>query len=183
MVDYISILLFYVHLGPIIHLFIYFIQFKAILMFLNALFGLPWLCAAPVRTLAHWASLSVYSTSHIPGVKPKLVKVHEQRLTAVLVHLSIGRILISHFSCILLLNYIDIIKGLILFAKPLLRLIPVPVLFGIILYFGVVSLSGTQLFERIKLIFIPFKYCPNVAYARGVNKFYFYLYLIFFADN
>lgn len=60
-------------------------------------------------------------------------------------------------------------KGLCLLAKSVLKMIPVSVLFGIILYFGVVSLSGTQLFERIKLIFIPSKYCPNVIYARGVS--------------
>lgn len=117
-------------------------------MTFNSFFGLPWLCTAPVRTLAHWASLCVYSSSHIPGVKPKLVKVNEQRLTNVFVHLAIG---------------------LCLFAKSTIKLVSVPILFGIILYFGIVSLSGTQLFERIKLIFIPFKYCPNMAYARGVS--------------
>ena len=49
------------------------------------------------------------------------------------------------------------------------KLIPVPVLFGVFLYFGIVSLSGTQLFERVKLIFIPFKFCPNLPYANGVR--------------
>jgi hypothetical protein len=47
-------------------------------------------------------------------------------------------------------------------------MVPVSVLFGIFLYFGIVSLSGTQLYERIKLMFIPSKYCPSVVYARGV---------------
>lgn len=60
-------------------------------------------------------------------------------------------------------------KGLCLLAKGTLKMIPVSVLFGIFLYFGIVSLSGTQLYERIKLIFIPSKYCPNVVYARGVR--------------
>ena len=36
------------------------------------------------------------------------------------------------------------------------------------MYFGIVSLSGTQLFERVKLLFIPYKYCPNMPYANGV---------------
>ena len=49
-------------------------------------------------------------------------------------------------------------------------MIPISVLFGIFLYFGIVSLSGTQLYERIKLIFIPSKYCPNHVYARGVSR-------------
>ncbi|CAF0718290.1 unnamed protein product [Brachionus calyciflorus] len=120
----------------------------AFLMNVNSLFGLPWMCAAPVRTLAHWASLTVYSKAYIPGEKPKLIDVKEQRLTNICVHLAIG-------VCLL--------------AKTALKMIPVSVLFGIFLYFGIVSLSGTQLYERIKLIFIPSKYCPNVIYARGVR--------------
>ncbi len=52
------------------------------------------LCAAPVGTIAHWASLSIYSSSLIPGEKPKLVDVKEQRVTNLLVHIAIG---INHF--------------------------------------------------------------------------------------
>jgi hypothetical protein len=48
------------------------------------------LCAAPVGTIAHWASLSIYSSSLIPGEKPKLVDVKEQRVTNLLVHIAIG---------------------------------------------------------------------------------------------
>jgi hypothetical protein len=100
-----------------------------------------------VRTLAHWASLTVYSKTYVPGEKAKLIDVKEQRLTNISVHLAIG---------------------LCLFGKMALAKIPIPVLFGIFLYFGVVSSSGTQLYERIKLLFIPSKYCPSVVYARGV---------------
>ena len=121
----------------------------ALMMNLNSFFGLPWTCAAPVRTLAHWTSLTVYSKTYVPGEKPKLVHVKEQRLTNILVHFLIG-------AC--------------LFARFALHMIPVAVLFGIILYFGIVSLSGTQLYERIRLIFIPSKYIPShMVYARGVR--------------
>jgi hypothetical protein len=48
------------------------------------------MCAAPIRTLAHWASLTVYSSTYIPGEKPKLIEVKEQRLTNICVHLAIG---------------------------------------------------------------------------------------------
>ena len=129
----------------------------ALMMTFNAFFGLPWMCAAPVRTLAHWASLTIYSSSYIPGEKPKLLKIKEQRVTSILVHISIA----------ICLN-----------AKYLLKLIPVPVLFGIFLYFGIVSLSGTQLYERIKLILIPFKYCPNEPYAIGVKPYKRNLYTV-----
>lgn len=43
-----------------------------------------------VRTLAHWASLTVYSTTYVPGEKPKLMTVREQRVTNICVHLAIG---------------------------------------------------------------------------------------------
>jgi solute carrier family 4 (anion exchanger), member 1 len=65
-------------------------------------------------------------------------------------------------------------------------MIPISVLFGIFLYFGIVSLSGTQLYERIKLLFIPPKYCPNVVYARGVINymiiliFFYYIIIIYY---
>jgi hypothetical protein len=122
----------------------------ASMMVLNSFFGLPWLCTAPVRTLAHWASVSVYSASFIPGEKQKLIRVREQRLTNIVVHICIGLCFLS---------------------KALLRKIPVNALFGIFLYFGVVSLSGTQLFERVKLLFVPYKYCPNIGYSKGVRPF------------
>lgn len=56
-------------------------------------------------------------------------------------------------------------------ARSFLKKMPVCVLFGIFLYFGIVSLSGTQLFERIKLMFKPSKYRSNAAYSRAVCKF------------
>ncbi len=64
-------------------------------MTFNSFFGLPWLCAAPVRTLAHWASLTTYQQSNIPGEKVKLVSVKEQRVTSLLVHLAIGIFIFS----------------------------------------------------------------------------------------
>ena len=65
-----------------------------------------------------------------------------------------------------------------MFAKCALKLIPVPVLFGIFLYFGIVSLSGTQLFERVKLVFVPCKHLPNLPYAKGVSTRQFYVFFI-----
>ena len=54
-------------------------------------------------------------------------------------------------------------------AKSFLRLIPVSVLFGLLLHFGVVSFSGTQLYDRILYLFMPLKNTPNWSYARGVR--------------
>ncbi len=69
----------------------------SLMMVFNSFFGLPWLCAAPVRTVAHWASLTTYSETHIPGEKSKLVAVSEQRISALLVHIGIGEHLVLLF--------------------------------------------------------------------------------------
>ena len=118
-----------------------------VLISISGLFGLPWICAAPVRSIAHVASLSRYSKTHAPGEKPRLIDIKDQRLTNIGVHILIG--------CTI-------------FAGPIIRKIPVAALFGIFLYFGIVSIPGTQLFSRVKMIFIPAKYHPNVGYLRRV---------------
>lgn len=62
-----------------------------LLTFACALFGLPWMCAATVRTMAHVSALSSYSRTHAPGEKPHLLGVKEQRFTNFAVHLFIGQ--------------------------------------------------------------------------------------------
>ena len=43
-------------------------------------------------------------------------------------------------------------------------------LFGVFLYLGVSSMSGVQMFERIKLLLMPVKYHPSVGYVRRVSS-------------
>lgn len=43
--------------------------------------------------------------------------------------------------------------GLSVLMAPLLRLIPMAVLFGVFLYMGVASMSGVQLFERLATVY------------------------------
>lgn len=62
------------------------------LTLLGGLFGLPWMCAATVRTVAHVSALSEYSRTHAPGEKPQLLGVKEQRVTNFAVHLLIGNL-------------------------------------------------------------------------------------------
>lgn len=52
---------------------------------------------------------------------------------------------------------------------PILKYIPVAVLFGVFLYMGVASLGGSQLYERILLLFKPIKHHPQVPYVRRVS--------------
>ncbi|KAK7501372.1 hypothetical protein BaRGS_00007497 [Batillaria attramentaria] len=119
-----------------------------LLTFLCSLFGLPWMCAATVRTMAHVSALSSYSRTHAPGEKPHLLGVKEQRLTNFIVHCLIG---------------------LSLLLGPVLRAIPVMALFGVFLYLGFSAMSGVQMFERIKLLLMPVKYHPSVGYVRRVH--------------
>ncbi|CAF2519471.1 unnamed protein product [Rotaria sp. Silwood2] len=131
------------------------ILIAGVLISISGLFGLPWICAAPVRSIAHVASLSKYSKTHAPGEKPRLIDIKDQRLTNIGVHILIG--------CTI-------------FAAPIIRKIPVAALFGIFLYFGIVSISGTQLFSRLKMMFIPTKYHPNVGYLRRIRQMKRYAY-------
>jgi len=54
--------------------------------------GAPFMVAATVRSVAHVSALSVFSRTHAPGENPKLVQVFEQRLTALAVHILIGKL-------------------------------------------------------------------------------------------
>lgn len=55
------------------------------------LFGVPWMCAATVRTVSHLQSLSVMTRKNPPGVRPKLDYIIDQRLTNFLVSFCIGK--------------------------------------------------------------------------------------------
>lgn len=55
-----------------------------------SLLGLPWMCAATVRSVQHQNALAIMSRSHAPGEKPYLLRIKEQRLTNVAIHVLIG---------------------------------------------------------------------------------------------
>ncbi|XP_054827076.1 anion exchange protein 3 [Eublepharis macularius] len=115
---------------------------------LCALFGLPWLTAATVRSITHVNALTVMSKAIAPGEKPKIEEVKEQRVTGVLIASLVG---------------MSIVMGNVL------RKIPLAVLFGIFLYMGVTSLTGIQLYERLLLIFMPSKHHPDHVYVVKVK--------------
>ncbi|KAL8182974.1 UNVERIFIED_CONTAM: Anion exchange protein 3 [Gekko kuhli] len=115
---------------------------------LCALFGLPWLTAATVRSITHVNALTVMSKAVAPGEKPKIEEVKEQRVTGMLIAGLVG---------------LSIVMGNVL------RQIPLAVLFGIFLYMGVTSLTGIQLYERLLLIFMPSKHHPDHVYVVKVK--------------
>lgn len=108
--------------------------------------------AATVLSINHVNSLKLESECSAPGEKPQFLGVREQRVTHIMIFLTIG--------------------GSVLLT-PLLGHIPMPVLFGVFLYMGVASLKGLQFFDRILIMFMPAKYQPDYMFLRqvsGVNK-------------
>ncbi|XP_014862700.1 PREDICTED: anion exchange protein 2 isoform X2 [Poecilia mexicana] len=121
----------------------------------SALFGLPWMAAATVRSVTHVNALTVMSKAVAPGDKPRIQEVKEQRVTGLLVAVLVG---------------LSIVIG------DLLRQIPLAVLFGIFLYMGVMSLNGIQLTERMMLLLMPPKYHPDHTYVRKVRTWRMHLF-------
>ncbi|XP_023955181.2 sodium bicarbonate cotransporter 3 isoform X4 [Bicyclus anynana] len=119
----------------------------AILIQICSIMGLPWFVAATVLSINHVNSLKVESECAAPGEKPQFLGVREQRATHILIFLTIG--------CSVVLT-------------PVLRHIPMPVLFGVFLYMGVASLKGLQFFDRILIMFMPQKYQPDHMFLRQV---------------
>ncbi|XP_066906807.1 electroneutral sodium bicarbonate exchanger 1 isoform X4 [Halyomorpha halys] len=112
-----------------------------------SIMGLPWFVAATVLSINHVNSLKLESECAAPGEKPQFLGVREQRVTHVLIFLMIG---------------------LSVLITPLLRNIPMPVLFGVFLYMGVASLKGLQFFDRILIMLMPAKYQPDFMFLRQV---------------
>ncbi|KAM8850142.1 anion exchange protein 2a isoform 2-T4 [Spinachia spinachia] len=123
----------------------------------SALFGLPWLSAATVRSVTHTNALTVLTKAVAPGDKPRIQEVKEQRVTGFLVAVLVG---------------LSIVIG------EVLRRIPLAVLFGIFLYMGVMSLNGIQLTERLVLLLMPPKYHPDHNYVRKVRTLRMHLFTV-----
>ncbi|XP_032595077.1 electroneutral sodium bicarbonate exchanger 1 isoform X4 [Drosophila grimshawi] len=117
------------------------------LIVICSVMGLPWFVAATVLSINHVNSLKLESECSAPGEKPQFLGVREQRVTHILIFLTIG------VSVLL---------------TPLLGYIPMPVLFGVFLYMGVASLKGLQFFDRILIMFMPAKYQPDYMFLRQV---------------
>ncbi|KAM9810351.1 solute carrier family 4 member 4a [Neosynchiropus ocellatus] len=119
----------------------------AVLMVVCSFMGLPWYVAATVISIAHIDSLKMETETSAPGEQPKFLGVREQRVTGV---------------CVFMLT------GLSVFMSPILKFIPMPVLYGVFLYMGVASLNGVQFMDRLKLLLMPAKHQPDLVYLRHV---------------
>uniref|UniRef100_A0AAX7TU83 Anion exchange protein n=1 Tax=Astatotilapia calliptera TaxID=8154 RepID=A0AAX7TU83_ASTCA len=112
-----------------------------------SIMGLPWFVAATVLSISHVNSLKLESESSAPGEQPRFLGIREQRLTGLVIFL---------------------LMGLSVFMTRALKLIPMPVLYGVFLYMGVSSLKGIQFFDRLKLFGMPAKHQPDFIYLRHV---------------
>ena len=98
------------------------------MLMLCSVLGLPWFVAATVLSITHVNSLKMESETSAPGEAPKFLGVREQRVTGILIFLLIG---------------------LSVFMTPILKHIPMPVLYGVFLYMGVSSLNGIKNYLRV----------------------------------
>ncbi|OXA59571.1 Electroneutral sodium bicarbonate exchanger 1 [Folsomia candida] len=119
----------------------------AILITVGSLFGLPWFVAATVESLTNVSSLKMESESAAPGEKPIFLGVREQRVSNLLVFITVG---------------------LSVLLTPVLRHVPMPVLYGVFLYMGFSALMRMELFQRILLMFMPLKYQPDHGKYKSV---------------
>ncbi|XP_041447008.1 electrogenic sodium bicarbonate cotransporter 1 isoform X1 [Xenopus laevis] len=119
----------------------------AVLMIVCSFMALPWYVAATVISIAHIDSLKMETETSAPGEQPKFLGVREQRVTGVMVFL---------------------LTGVSVFMAPILKFIPMPVLYGVFLYMGVASLNGVQFMDRLKLLLMPAKHQPDFIYLRHV---------------
>ncbi|NXE55164.1 S4A4 protein, partial [Casuarius casuarius] len=119
----------------------------SLLMIVTSVTGLPWYVSATVISLAHMESLKKESTTSAPGEQPKFLGIREQRLTGLVVF---------------------ILTGVSVFMAPILKYIPMPVLYGVFLHMGVAALNSIQFTERVQLLLMPAKHQPDLIYLRHV---------------
>ncbi|NWT81093.1 S4A4 protein, partial [Lanius ludovicianus] len=119
----------------------------SLLMVVTSVTGLPWYVSATVISLAHMESLRKESATSAPGEHPKFLGIREQRLTGLAVF---------------------ILMGVSIFMAPVLKHIPMPVLYGVFLHMGVTALNSIQLTDRVRLLLMPAKHQPDLAYLRHV---------------
>ncbi|XP_034870186.1 anion exchange protein 4 isoform X3 [Mirounga leonina] len=119
----------------------------AMLMLLTSVLGLPWYVSATVISLAHMDSLRRESRACALGEPRSFLGIREQRLTGLVVF---------------------ILTGTSIFLAPVLKFIPMPVLYGIFLYMGVAAISSIQFTKRVQLLLMPAKHQPDLLLLRHV---------------
>lgn len=115
----------------------------------GSVFALPWIVAATVHSLNHVKSLATVGVvADAGGHREVIQSVKENRVSALMIHVLIG--------CSVLI-------------LPLVKMIPMAVLFGLFLFMGFNTLTGNQLWDRFLLWFTDPKLYPATHYVRRVS--------------
>jgi hypothetical protein len=107
----------------------------------NSMLGLPWLVAATVRSLNHVQALAEKDSNG------KIVSVQQTRLTHLFIHVLV---LIA------------------IFVMNAVKQIPMPVLYGVFLYMGLVSLWSNQFYGRICMFFMQSTLYPKKPHTDNI---------------
>lgn len=132
---------------------------SAIMVAVNSILGLPWLVASTVPCIMHITAMSERTKEGIT------TSVQESRLTGFLTHvLVLG-------TC---------------FALNVIKLVPLPVLYGVFLFMGLVALPAQQLWQRILLLFQEpalIQPTPYTKYVKPLKRVHLFtaIQLFFFA--
>jgi hypothetical protein len=115
----------------------------------GSLFALPWIVAATVHSLNHVKSLADTAVRGEGADRREvIVGVRENRVSGLAIHALIA---------------------LSILILPVIKLIPMAVLFGLFLYMGIATLQGNQFWERFTLFFTDPKLYPDSHYVQRVR--------------
>lgn len=115
----------------------------AFMIAVNSMLGLPWLVAATVRSITHVQALTEKDS------RGNILHVQETRLTHFFIHLLVG--------------------VAILFLSAL-RVIPVPVLYGVFLFMGLASLPSNQFWCRFTYWFMERSRYPDTPWTKHMPR-------------
>ena len=108
---------------------------SAFMIAVNSVLGLPWLVATTVPCMMHVSAMSEKTKSG------EVLSVQESRLTGFFTHILV---LAS------------------LMALSTIKLIPLPVLYGVFLFMGLVALPAQQFWQRLLLFFMEVRVGPHL---------------------
>jgi hypothetical protein len=111
----------------------------AIMIAATSILGLPWVVISTVRCIMHVQALSERTKDG------EVIWVQETRLTGILTHLLV----------FISLGFLPVIK-----------LIPLPCLYGVFLFMGIVALPTTQFWQRLLLFLIQVRTLPSYNFGR-----------------
>mmetsp|Transcript_5040 Transcript_5040/g.10997 ORF Transcript_5040/g.10997 Transcript_5040/m.10997 type:complete len:646 (-) Transcript_5040:24-1961(-) len=110
---------------------------------INSILGLPWLVASTVPSVIHIQAMAEKDKNG------RITHAVESRLTHIGIHLLIGASV---------------------FALNVLKMIPVPVLYGVFLFMGIVSLSTNEFWQRFKMFFMQGSRLPDYPFTKYLPK-------------